>query len=279
MVVSERIFTDNNLRHYFDEIKKYKLLTYEDEKQLAQEIEKGDKNAFNTMVKSNLRLVINIAKHYISSGWGLPDLIQEGNLGLIRAVEKYDFRKNVRFSTYASWWIKQAITRSLSNKKRMIRLPHRKEEKLRKINRTIVEMSQELNNEPSMNQVAKRLKYNEIDILNLKIVSEKIMSIDAEINDNGHSISDLIDDKKTSPEYVYNKIDMKKQTEKMLGTLKQKERDVIKSRYAFDTSKKQTLESIGKDLGLSAETVRQIELKAIKKIKENYSYLKDYLFC
>ncbi|MCK4795835.1 MAG: RNA polymerase sigma factor RpoD/SigA [Spirochaetes bacterium] len=275
--MSNNIFLSGNLKQYFEEIKRYKLLSHEEEIILAKKIEKNDKEAFNRMVNCNLRLVVKIAKKYATPEWQLADLIQEGNIGLLKTVEKFDYRKNVRFSTYASWWIKQAIVRSMSNKRRVIRLPHRKEEKLRKINKTIIELSQELNKKPSLKEVADRLGYNEMDVLNLKNISEKIMSIDAEINNEGCYFINMLNDDNHSPEVMYNKINLEKETDDVLKKLKEKERQVIKSRFAFERRKRQTLKSIASDLGISPETVRQIEIKAIKKIKENYSYLKDYL--
>jgi len=279
MAVKEIISQTNNLKQYFKEIRNFKLLSHQEEIELAKKIEKGDKKAFNEMVNSNLRLVVNIAKKYITPEWKLSDLIQEGNIGLIKSVQKFDFRKNVRFSTYASWWIKQSITRSISNKRRTIRLPHRKEEKLRKINKTIDELSQALNRIPTIKEIAEKLGYNEIDVLNLKTISEKISSIDAEVNDEGLNFINLIDDYKHSPEVEFDKIILAKETDEVLGKLKEKERQVLKLRYAFEKRKKQTLKSIAEDLGISPETVRQIEIKATRKIKENFSYLKDYLYC
>jgi RNA polymerase primary sigma factor len=268
----------NNLKYYFDEIKRNNLLSAEEEVELAKRIEDGDKTAFDKMVKCNLRLVVKIAKRYMTPEWQLSDLIQEGNIGLLKAVEKFDFRKNVRFSTYASWWIKQAIVRSIANKRRLIRLPHRKEEKLRKINRTVNELSQELKRNPSLKEVAETLGFNEKDVLNLTTLSEKMVSIDAEINENGTTIINLINDNHAQPEQIFDKHDLTKVTESILENLKEKEKQIIKSRFAFERRKKMTLKSLAREMGISPETVRQIEIKAIKKIKENYPYLKDYLY-
>jgi len=254
------------------------LLTHEEEIELAKKIENGYKLAFDKMVNSNLRLVVMIAKRYVTPEWKLSDLIQEGNIGLLKSVEKYDFRKGVRFATYASWWIKQAISRSVSNKRRAIRLPHRKEEKLRKINDTIEILTLELRRKPSLAEIAKILGFDKLDILNLKNISEKIVSIDAEIDD-GFTILSILDDSINSPEILFEKNNLKNDTLSVLDELKDKEREVLKSRFAIDMRSKQTLKNIAKSLGLSTETVRQIEIKAIKKIKENYSYLKDYLYC
>lgn len=273
-----KVTASGNLKIYFNQIKKFKLLTHEEEIELAKKIENGDKSAFDKMVNSNLRLVVMIAKRYVTPEWKLSDLIQEGNIGLLKSVEKYDFRKGVRFATYASWWIKQAISRSVSNKRRAIRLPHRKEEKLRKINDTIEMLTLELRRKPSLAEIAEILGFDKLDILNLKNISEKIVSIDAEIDD-GFTILSILDDSINSPEILFEKNNLKNDTLSVLDELKDKEREVLKSRFAIDMRSKQTLKNIAKSLGLSTETVRQIEIKAIKKIKENYSYLKDYLYC
>lgn len=279
MAIKDSCNQKNFLKQYFDEIKKYNLLTQAEEVSLAKRIEKGDKEAYNKMINCNLRLVVNIAKKYITPEWNLADLIQEGNIGLIKAVKKFNYRKNVRFSTYACWWIKQSITRSMSNKRRAIRLPHRKEETLRKINRTSEELSQKLNRKPTIKEIANILGYDELLILNLKSVSDKMTSIDEDINETGCSYTNFLDDETYSPEYIMNRIDLTKETSEVLEKLKDKEREIIKLRYAFENRKKKTLKTIAKDLGISPETVRQIEIRATKKIKENFSYLKDYLFC
>ncbi len=268
---------NNNINNYFKEIQKYKLLNHEEEIELAKKISKGNKESFDKMVKCNLRLVVNISKKYETPEWQLGDLIQEGNIGLIKAVERYDYRRNVRFSTYASWWIKQAILRSITNKRRTIRIPHRKEEKLRKINKTFDELSQKLRRDPSVIEIANELNYDEIDIINLKNISEKVISL---YNENDNNISyfiNIFDDMKYSPEFILEEKNLKKETESVLDKLNEKEREVIRLRFSFEKGKKRTLQSIAKDLSISPETVRQIERRAIKKIRENFSYLKEYL--
>jgi RNA polymerase primary sigma factor len=272
------IATHNNLKSYFDEIKLSNLLSFEEEVELSKKIQMGDKEAFNKMVNSNLRLVVKISKKYMTPEWELSDLIQEGNIGLLKAIEKFDYKRNVRFSTYASWWIKQSIMRSISNKRRTIRLPHRKEEKLRKINYTINEMFQELKRYPTVKEISAKLGYSEYDILNLRNFSDNLISIDMDVNNEGYSIINLIDDDSYSPEKIYDKNDMQKVTSEILEKLKDKERQILRQRFAFEGNEKETLKTIAKKLDISPETVRQIEIRAIKKIKDNYSYLKDYLY-
>lgn len=276
-MVKDNGYRDNNLKYYFDQIKVGNLLTSEEEIELSKRIQNGDSLALDRMIRCNLRLVVKIAKRYMTPEWQLCDLIQEGNIGLMKAAEKFDYRKNVRFSTYASWWIKQAIIRSISNKRRIIRLPHRKEEKLRKINRTISELTQELNRNPSVEEISDKIGYKEIDIINLKNVTENFVSIDSEINEDGFVFLNFLNDEKYCPERILNQDNLKKLTEEILENLKMKEKEILKQRFAFNDRKKETLKSIAKNLGISPETVRQIEIKAIKKIKENYPQLKEYL--
>jgi len=197
----------------------------------------------------------------------------------MKAAEKFDYKRNVRFSTYASWWIKQSIIRSISNKRRVIRLPHRKEEKLRRINITINQMFQELKRMPTTKELSDKLGYEEVDILNLKNLTENFISMDADVNEEGCFLANTINDDSYSPEVLLDKEDLRKVTEEVLERLKQKEKEILKQRFALDTNKKETLKSIAKNLGISPETVRQIEIKAMKKIKDNFSYLKDYLYC
>jgi len=273
------LYNSENLKYYFNQIKKSRLLTAEQEVELAKKIEAGDEIAYNRMVNSNLRLVVKIAKRYMTPEWQLSDLIQEGNIGLMKAVEKFDFRKQVRFSTYASWWIKQTIVRSMSNKRRLIRLPHRKEERLRAINRTITELTQEFNRKPNTTEIAQHLGCKEQDIVSLKSVSENFVSIDAELGNEGCYLVNTLDDSSFAPETVYNKNNLKEMTDQVLDQLQVKEKQILRSRFAFDSRKKETLKEIAVEMKISPETVRQIEMKAIRKIKERHSYLKDYLYC
>ncbi len=272
------ISSQNNLKVYLDEVKNNSLLSADEEIELAKRISNNDKEAIDKMVKSNLRLVINIAKRYATSEWELSDLIQEGNIGLMKAVEKFDYRKNVRFSTYASWWIKQSVFRSIGDKKRLIRLPHRKEDKLRKINSAIGILFQELKRSPTVKELSDKLGYTEFEIYNLKNLTENIISIDSENEDEGCFLVNILDDENYSPNVIIDKEEIRKATDDMLDRLKVKEKEILKQRFAFNDSKKATLKTVAKNLGISPETVRQIEIRTIKKIRINFPHLRDYLY-
>ena len=191
---------DDNLKAYFDQIKRAKLLTFEEELDLSRRIQAGDESARSQLIESNLRLVVRIAKNYLTPEVSILDLIQEGNLGLMKAVSKYDFRKQVRFSTYASWWIKQAIVRSLSNKKRVIRLPHRQEEKLRRINKVYNNLSQVLMREPSLQEIAQEIGLEEEEVASIINSSSAVASLDSAISADSGSLHDVVEDNSYDPE-------------------------------------------------------------------------------
>jgi RNA polymerase primary sigma factor len=229
---------EDSLKSYFDQIKKARLLTFEEELELSRRILGGDEEARQTLITANLRLVVRIAKKYITKDVALLDLIQEGNLGLIKAASKYDYRKHVRFSTYASWWIKQAIVRALSNKRRVIRLPHRKEEKLRRINKAYNSLSQELKRPPSSQEIADELGIREQEVETIIGLSNAVVSLDG-----------------PTPE-----------------------QQILLYRFAFYGGRKYTLKMIGDELGISPETVRQIEIRALRKLKECAAELREFAF-
>ena len=190
---------DDNLKAYFDQIKKAKLLTFEEELDLSRRIQAGDEAARTRLIESNLRLVVRIAKNYLTPEVSILDLIQEGNLGLMKAVSKYDFRKQVRFSTYASWWIKQAIVRSLSNKKRVIRLPHRQEEKLRRINKIYNNLSQVLMREPTLQEIAEEIGLEEEEVASIINSSSAVASLDSTLSADSGSLHDVVEDNSFDP--------------------------------------------------------------------------------
>ena len=269
---------ENTLKVYFNQIKKTDLLTYKEEIELSKKIQKGDETAKRKLIEANLRLVVRIAKAYITPEVSLMDLIQEGNLGLIKAASKYDYRKEVRFSTYASWWIKQSIVRSLSNKKRAIRLPHRKEEKIRKIRNVYNQLSQKLMRTPTSEEVAEELGLSSEEVETLMNMSHSIVSLDTGVAGETVTLQDVIEDYSYDPDRTIMDKCLKEETLKFLENLLLKEKKILMYRFAFFGGKRYTLKRIGNELGISPETVRQIEMRALKKLKHFAQDLKEYIY-
>jgi RNA polymerase primary sigma factor len=281
-VILKKVKIDDNdtIKVYLEEISKYPLLTFEEEKELSKKIqEDNDEYSLNKLINSNLRLVVKISKNYIATGYPLIDIIQDGNMGLIKAASKYDFKKNVRFSTYASWWIKQTIIRNLSVKNRMIRLSHRKEEKLRKIKKAKNKFYQKNKEMPSTLELSNILNISEKEIKEIISYSNSILSIEDNINDEeNYTLKNIIEDNSFIPDNMIENKVLVKETEKIMNSLVPRERVIIAFRYGFnDKNKKYTLKKMGEMFGISAETVRQIELKALAKIRNQFPHLKDFL--
>jgi len=260
-------FQDEALSSYFEQISQYNLLTVEEEVDLSKKIQDGCEIARQKLINSNLRLVVKIARAYITTDTSLLDLIQEGNLGLIKAAEKFDYRKEAKFSTYASWWIKQSITRSLSNKRRTIRLPHRKEETLRKIQKAHSQLCQDLNHSPTPQNIADYIGMNHSDVVSLMEMSHSTISLDSEINDDSSNLHDLLEDNTFNPLNLLMRKSVREDTLNFLETLMEKEKQILLYRFSFYGGEKFTLKKIGNQMGLSPETVRQIEMRALKKLK------------
>jgi RNA polymerase primary sigma factor len=269
---------EDNLKAYFSQIKKAKLLTFEEELELSRRIEAGDEQARTLLIESNLRLVVRIAKSYLTPEVSILDLIQEGNLGLMRAASKYDFRKQVRFSTYASWWIKQSIVRSLSNKKRVIRLPHRQEEKLRKINKVYNNLSQVLMREPTLLEIAEEIGLQEDEVASIINSSISVASLDSTLSGDSGSLHDVVEDQSFNPELELMQKTLREDTLRFLDGLQEKERQILLYRFSFASGKRYTLKKIGDELGISPETVRQIEIRALKKLRGFSDELKEYVY-
>jgi RNA polymerase primary sigma factor len=269
---------EDTLRAYFDQIKKARLLTFEEELALSRRIRRGDEAARQQLITANLRLVVRIAKKYMTPDVSLLDLIQEGNLGLIKAAGKYDYRKQVRFSTYASWWIKQAIVRALSNKRRVIRLPHRKEEKLRRINKAYNTLSQELKRAPSSQEIAAELGIREKEVDTIVGLSNAVVSLDGPTPEQNGTLQDLVMDTNYVPDQQLLRDSLREKTLAFLETLMEKEKQILLYRFAFYGGRKYTLKMIGDELGISPETVRQIEIRALRKLRECASELREYAF-
>ncbi len=259
------------LKIYLKDVQKKKLLTYEEEKELAEGIKKGDKKARNRLIEGNLRLVIKIAKKYMGRGLHLIDLIEEGNIGLIRAVDKFEPVKNCRFSTYATWWIRQSIERALANQTLPIRLPVHIAEEIIRIQREISNFLSSYGREPDEEELAK-LVGMEIDDIN-KILShlKKVSSMDAPKNpaDDEYSLGETVQDVSSpSPVEIMESIIVKDKIKKWLELLDTKEREILIYRYGLDNSVPKTLEEVASIYNLTRERIRQIEAKALDKLKK-----------
>ncbi|MBP5705695.1 MAG: sigma-70 family RNA polymerase sigma factor [Spirochaetales bacterium] len=271
---------DENMKYYFEQIKNTRLLTAEDEVLLSKRImENGDREAVNTFVENNIRLVINVAKKYTGSGMTLCDLVQEGCIGLMRAAEKYDYRRGVRFSTYAVYWIRQAIKRALVTKCRIIRLPSRQEESLSRINKVYNDMIQSDNRIPTVSEVAKLANVTPSDVVYLRSVPDTFVRMDADIDDNGNTIATFIADEGPDSETSMMNEDLSKMVVRLLRSLTPRERAIMEQRYALgdDVHECRTLKEVARRLHISPETVRQIEIRIVRKIRKEHSYLKEYL--
>jgi RNA polymerase primary sigma factor len=266
------------LRAYFDQIKRTPLLSFEEELDLSRRIQVGDELARRRLIEANLRLVVKIAKEFSSPDIQFIDLIQEGNIGLIKAASRYDHARNVRFCTYASWWIKQSIRRAIANKARAIRLPHRKEEVIKRIQDAQITLMQRLSREPSTAEVAKAVKMTESKVAELMSMNGGIASLDAETQADSGSLIDLFEDYTYSPDREFVKTCVREKTVEFLETLMDKERKILMYRFEFFGGKRYTLKKIGSVMGLSPETVRQIELKALRKLAIEAKELKDYIY-
>ncbi|MCL1813036.1 MAG: RNA polymerase sigma factor RpoD/SigA [Treponema sp.] len=254
------------LQLYFDKIKEFPLLNYEEEQEIARRIQNGDMEFRQKLVESNLRLVVKIARSYISPDLHFLDLIQEGNIGLIHAVERFDPARQVRFSTYATWWIKQSILRFLANKRRLIRLPQKKEEILRKIQKSCHSLTQKLKRMPNNEEIAREIGESKDDVEAILSVTSNMLSLDPYDTESA-GVLEFHEDYTYNPERVMLKEDSKSATLQILNSLKGREKKILMYRYQFVGSGKETLKKISSKMGISPETVRQIELKALRKIR------------
>ena len=271
--------SDNLLETYFRQIKAFPLLTFEEELELSKQIQKGDKAALNKLINSNLRLVVRIAGMFDKKNIPILDIIQEGNLGLMHAAEKFDYRKNVRFCTYASWWIRQFISRFIINKRRMVRLPLRKEEALHKIQRTYHILCQTLMHQPKNSDIAKELgiPVQDVDaIVNMAAAFISFEQISGE-EETANAI-DIHEDYTYSPERNFMKQISNDGTMRILNKLKDRERHILTYRYQLNGCERHTLREIGDKMDLSPETVRQIEMRALKKIRCHANELRENLY-
>jgi RNA polymerase primary sigma factor len=273
------VIMDRSLQNYYDRIKKFALLSFEEELVLSEEIERGNDSARMRLIEANLRLVIKIARPYMTKNIPVMDIIQEGNLGLMHAAAKYDYRKQVRFSTYASWWIRQYITRSLSSKRREIRLPHRKEQILRRVQQSYHTLSQTLMHKPSTKEIARDIGIPEKEIDFILRISSDFISLDMDIgNDESMSMADIQEDYTYSPERDFFKKSSQAAAIHFLDRLKDREKRILMYRYQLNGGEWHTLKKIGDKMGLSTETVRQIEIKALKKMRGSADELRKCMY-
>ncbi len=269
---------ESALEAYFKQIKNTPLLSFDEELDLSRRIEKGDEKARQKLIQANLRLVVKIARSYTTGEYSFLDIIQEGNMGLIKAASRYDYKKNVRFSTYAAWWIKQSIVRALSKKKRSIRLPHRKEELLKKIQKTYYLLNQQYSRKPSVEEISHELNVKPEDVASLLNSSGPVYSLDSTLNDDNATLMDMFEDSSYDPDEVLMKKSFREETMRFLEHLLEKEKQILMYRFSFYGGKKYTLKYIGEEMGISPETVRQIEIRAIRKLRDHAEELKDYIY-
>lgn len=269
---------DDSVKLYLREIGKIPLLSTEEEFELAQKIihgtEKEQKRAKDKMAESNMRLVVSIAKRYSGRGLDFLDLIQEGNTGLLRAVEKFDPDKGFKFSTYATWWIRQAITRAIADQARTIRIPVHMVETINKVLRTQRRLTQELNREPSTEEIAKAMGMDADKIEYVMKIKQDIASLDASVGRDGEdddsSLGDFIEDEdRVSPEDAAATQLLKEQIASILSTLTDREQKIIKMRFGIGGGKSHTLEEVGAEFSVTRERIRQIEAKALAKLRKN----------
>jgi len=273
---------DDSVRLYLREIGKIPLLNAEQELALAQRVVAGDKEAKDQMAEANLRLVVSIAKRYVGRGLDLLDLIEEGNTGLLRAVEKFDPDKGFKFSTYATWWIRQAITRAIADQARTIRIPVHMVETINKLLRTQRRLTQDLNREPTNAEIAKEMEIDEAKVEHIMKIKQDISSLDASIRDDEEEsvLADFIEDEDTiTPEESATGQLLKEQVKDMLGALTEREQKILKLRFGLEDGKQHTLEEVGQEFSVTRERIRQIEAKALAKLRKHKDARKlhDYI--
>ena len=265
---AEDIGVDDSIRMYLKEIGKITLLSADDERDLASRMSEGDESAKDVLVESNLRLVVSIAKKYMNRGLSLLDLIQEGNIGLIKAVDKFDYTKGFKFSTYATWWIRQAITRAIADQARTIRIPVHMVETINKLTRIQRQLVQELGREPDVNELAEKMELSPEKIREIQRISQDPVSIDKPVGEeeDSHLVDFISSDETLSPDEEVARVLLKEELVNVLSVLSEREAKVIKLRFGLDDGRQRTLEEVGRTLGVTRERIRQIEAKAIRKL-------------
>ena len=279
--VPDGVSIEDPVRMYLKEIGKVPLLSAEEEVELAKKMETGNLDARKRLAEANLRLVVSIAKRYVGRGMLFLDLIQEGNLGLIKAVEKFDYRKGYKFSTYATWWIRQAITRAIADQARTIRIPVHMVETINKLIRVQRQLLQELGREPYPEEIAKEMNLPVDRVREIQKISQEPVSLETPIGEEEDShLGDFIqDDNVPVPAEAAAFTLLKEQLSEVLGTLTDRERKVLELRFGLDDGRARTLEEVGKEFNVTRERIRQIEAKALRKLRHpsRSRKLKDYL--
>ncbi len=279
--VPEGVGIDDPVRMYLKEIGRVPLLSAEEEVRLAKRMEQGDEEAKKQLAEANLRLVVSIAKRYVGRGMLFLDLIQEGNLGLIKAVEKFDYGKGFKFSTYATWWIRQAITRAIADQARTIRIPVHMVETINKLIRVSRQLLQELGRDPTPEEIAAAMEIPVERVREIQKVAQEPVSLETPIGEEEDShLGDFIEDEDApAPAEAASYILLKEQLESVLDTLTPREEKVLRLRFGLDDGRSRTLEEVGQEFGVTRERIRQIEAKALRKLRHpsRSRKLKDYL--
>ena len=268
--IQESMLTEP-LKIYLNEIGQIPLLSEEEERELGRKSSEGDAAARQKLAEANLRLVVSIAKHYTGRGVQLMDLIQEGNMGLMRAAEKYDYTKENRFSTYASWWIKEAMQRAIDQQSREIRVPVHVAENMKKVQKVSKELQQELGREPLPKEIAEKIPgKTEKDIKDILSYLQSPVSLETPVGEEGeNSLGDMVEDRtEATPEEAMDSLVRKEEVSELLDSLSDRERQVIRLRYGLEDGKTHTLEEIGNTLNVTRERVRQIEARAMEKLRK-----------
>ena len=279
--LGDSVSVNDLVRLYLKEIGKVPLLTAEQEMGIAKRMEAGDDEAKKELAEANLRLVVSIAKRYVGRGMSFLDLIQEGNLGLIKAVEKFDYTKGFKFSTYATWWIRQAITRAIADQARTIRIPVHMVETINKLIRVSRQLLQELGREPTPAEIGKEMGFSEEKVREIQKIAQDPVSLETPIGEEEDShLGDFIeDDNAPAPSEAASYALLKEQLMEVLNTLTEREEKVLRLRFGLDDGRARTLEEVGKEFNVTRERIRQIEAKALRKLRHpsRSKKLKDYL--
>lgn len=268
-VATPEVVVDNSIKIYMREMGQFSMLSADEEVKLAHRIAEGDQSAKNELVEANLRLVVSLARHYQGCGLSYQDLIQEGNIGLIKAAEKFDVSKGFRFSTYASWWIKQALSRAIADQSRTIRIPVHMTENINKFKKTERELLNQLNREPKIKEIADAMGISEKQAKEIQSYIVEPTSLDIQVGDDDDTtIGSFIEDTHfVNPESAYIKESNGDVVNAVLDTLSDREANILRLRFGIGGKKAMTLEEVGKEYGLTRERIRQIEAKALRKLR------------